>query len=274
MILGVGIDYSIHIMHRHARRAAAASTPGLLETGKAVVLAALTNIAGFGTLWLGNYPALRSFGQVALIGSATCLLTALTLVPAILGTVEPDPAPRRKQATDRADAVDRARPRTRRGADRVPARLVHRAPDPGLERARVRRGAAPRCSRSSSSSARSWPSSGSTARASSPWRATSAVAPTRERSSGGSSSRSCPPRSPVSSCTTRSLRTCSARAPWRSRSSPARSLIFVVEALPLRARTAGRGAHRLGAGRSASVSPSASRCGPASRARRRRSSAG
>jgi predicted RND superfamily exporter protein len=61
-----------------------AITPGLLETGKAVVMATLTNIAGFGTLWLGNYPALRSFGQAALIGSVTCLFTALTLVPALM----------------------------------------------------------------------------------------------------------------------------------------------------------------------------------------------
>jgi len=88
MILGVGIDYSIHIMHRLVL-SGGRITPGLLDTGKAVVLAALTNIAGFGTLWLGNYPALRSFGQVALLGSATCLLTALTLVPAILGQAEP-----------------------------------------------------------------------------------------------------------------------------------------------------------------------------------------
>jgi predicted RND superfamily exporter protein len=93
MILGVGIDYSIHIIHR-LTMSGGRITSGLLDTGKAVVLAALTNIAGFGTLWLGNYPALRSFGQVALLGSATCLLTALMLVPAILGreseTIEVD----------------------------------------------------------------------------------------------------------------------------------------------------------------------------------------
>ena len=84
MILGVGIDYSIHIVHRFTLSDGLVEE-GLLETGKAVVMAALTNIAGFGTLWFGNYPALRSFGQVALIGSLTCLLTALTLVPAIMG---------------------------------------------------------------------------------------------------------------------------------------------------------------------------------------------
>ena len=88
MILGVGIDYSIHLVHR-LTLSNGEITDGLKETGKAVVIAALTNIAGFGTLWLGNYPALRSFGQVATIGSLTCLFTALTLVPAVMARGRP-----------------------------------------------------------------------------------------------------------------------------------------------------------------------------------------
>jgi predicted RND superfamily exporter protein len=92
MILGVGIDYSIHLVHR-LTLSGGQITHGLLETGKAVVMAALTNIAGFGTLWLGNYPALRSFGQVSLIGSITCLFTALTLVPAVMGRTVPPGKP-------------------------------------------------------------------------------------------------------------------------------------------------------------------------------------
>ena len=83
MILGVGIDYSIHLVHR-LNLTDGRIEPGLLETGKAVVMAALTNMAGFGTLAFGNYPALRSFGFVALLGSVTCLFTALTLVPALM----------------------------------------------------------------------------------------------------------------------------------------------------------------------------------------------
>jgi predicted RND superfamily exporter protein len=83
MILGVGIDYSIHLVHR-LNLSEGRIEPGLLETGKAVVMAALTNMAGFGTLAFGNYPALRSFGFVALLGSITCLFTALTLVPALM----------------------------------------------------------------------------------------------------------------------------------------------------------------------------------------------
>ena len=55
-----------------------------METGKAVVMAALTNVAGFGTIGFCNYPGLRSMGIVAAIGSVTCLVTALTTLPALL----------------------------------------------------------------------------------------------------------------------------------------------------------------------------------------------
>jgi predicted RND superfamily exporter protein len=89
MIMGVGIDYSIHIVHRLSWNGGS-DDPGLMETGKAVVIAALTNVAAFGTLTLGNYPALRSFGIAALFGSITCLLTALTLVPALMARRAPE----------------------------------------------------------------------------------------------------------------------------------------------------------------------------------------
>ncbi len=90
MILGVGIDYSIHLVHRFTLSHGRVEL-GLLETGKAVVIAALTNIAGFGTLTLASYPAMRSFGVVALFGSITCLFTALTLVPAIMARQDTGP---------------------------------------------------------------------------------------------------------------------------------------------------------------------------------------
>ncbi len=83
MLLGVGIDYGLHLVHRLHRNGGRIDE-GVLETGKGVVLATATNIAGFGTLTLGNYPALRSLGVMALIGSITCLLTALMLVPALM----------------------------------------------------------------------------------------------------------------------------------------------------------------------------------------------
>ena len=83
MILGVGIDYGIHIIHRISQEGLS-NPAGLLETGKAVVMAALTNVAGFGTVGLSNYPGLASMGIVSAIGSITCLITALTTLPALM----------------------------------------------------------------------------------------------------------------------------------------------------------------------------------------------
>jgi predicted RND superfamily exporter protein len=88
MIMGVGIDYAIHLVHRLEANGGTLDD-GVMETGKGVALAAATNVAGFGTLAFGNYPAMRSVGIVALIGSLTCLLTALTLVPALMATPSP-----------------------------------------------------------------------------------------------------------------------------------------------------------------------------------------
>lgn len=90
MIMGVGIDYAIHLVHRLHLNGGVLDE-GVLETGKGVALAAATNVAGFGTLAFGNYPAMRSVGIVALIGSLTCLLTALVLVPALMAQSEPPP---------------------------------------------------------------------------------------------------------------------------------------------------------------------------------------
>lgn len=88
MIMGVGIDYAIHLVHR-LNLSGGVLDDGVIETGKGVALAAATNVAGFGTLAFGNYPAMRSVGIVALVGSLTCLLTALTLVPALMAKRSP-----------------------------------------------------------------------------------------------------------------------------------------------------------------------------------------
>ena len=83
MILGVGVDYGIHIIHRLSR-SEAPSDEGVQETGKAVVMAALTNVAGFGTTALSHYPGLRSVGLVCVLGTLGCLMTSLTFLPAMM----------------------------------------------------------------------------------------------------------------------------------------------------------------------------------------------
>jgi hypothetical protein len=97
MILGVGVDYGIHLIHRMRLNGGVVDS-GVLETGKAVAMAALTNIVGFGSLALSNFPGLRSVGIISSVGSLSCLITAVTLLPAALSlpgwAVSPAPAKR------------------------------------------------------------------------------------------------------------------------------------------------------------------------------------
>ena len=52
------------------------------------MLCSWTTIIGYGSLVLASNRALRSFGWYALIGEATCLLTALVMLPAFLLVAE------------------------------------------------------------------------------------------------------------------------------------------------------------------------------------------
>ena len=82
LLMGVGIDYGIHILHR-LRGKDEGREEQVAETGKAVAMAAMTNVVGFGVLMFSNYPGLRGLGAAAVLGSIGCLLTALTLMPAL-----------------------------------------------------------------------------------------------------------------------------------------------------------------------------------------------
>jgi uncharacterized protein len=87
MIIGIGVDYGVHILHRFQE---VQDFPrerfeqGIIETGKAVVAASVSTIFGFGSMMFSSYPGLVSTGKVAVLGAiATCLVT-ITLVPAVL----------------------------------------------------------------------------------------------------------------------------------------------------------------------------------------------
>jgi predicted RND superfamily exporter protein len=54
-----------------------------------VVLAALTTLAGFGSLVTSSYPGLKSMGAVALMGVGFSLLCALALLPVLMRKLAP-----------------------------------------------------------------------------------------------------------------------------------------------------------------------------------------
>jgi hypothetical protein len=98
MIIGIGVDYGVHVLHRYrelARHSSAEVERGLVETGNAVVVAALATIVGFGSITFSSYPGLVTTGKVAILGAFCTCLVAITLLPAWLAWrhVQVEPLP-------------------------------------------------------------------------------------------------------------------------------------------------------------------------------------
>jgi predicted RND superfamily exporter protein len=93
LILGVGADNGVHILHdylsRDERRPYALSLP----MGRGVMVAALTTILGFGTLMISHHRGLASLGLVLALGVTCCMLTALVFLPAVLRLLSTRRAP-------------------------------------------------------------------------------------------------------------------------------------------------------------------------------------
>lgn len=87
MIIGIGVDYGVHILHRFKE---VQDLPreefeqAIVETGKAVVAASVSTVFGFGSMMFSHYPGLISTGKVAILGAVSTCLVAITLVPAVL----------------------------------------------------------------------------------------------------------------------------------------------------------------------------------------------
>jgi len=83
-IVGMGSDYGMHVAHRVNRGDGAGREGRFVQAGRAVLLSALTTIAGFGSLAFADYPALASIGWATNLGIGFTALCALVTLPAIL----------------------------------------------------------------------------------------------------------------------------------------------------------------------------------------------
>ncbi len=91
--LGLGIDFSIHVLERYFEERATYSPVEAVRrtierTGKAITTSALTMAGGFGSLMFSTFPIMQNFGFIALIAILFSLLAALTVVPAFLMLTE------------------------------------------------------------------------------------------------------------------------------------------------------------------------------------------
>jgi len=91
LIIGIGIDNGVHIVHsfRAIEKYEGERMPLARSTAKAVTLAALTGIVGFGSLMISSHHGIYSLGLLVALGVGSVLLASLTTLPnllAILGS--------------------------------------------------------------------------------------------------------------------------------------------------------------------------------------------
>ena len=85
--IGIGVDYTIHIIHRyeeefaHLRDPAAAARRTLATTGSALLGSAMTTALGFGVLLFSSLAPFQQFGLVTAITIAYSLIAAVIVVP-------------------------------------------------------------------------------------------------------------------------------------------------------------------------------------------------
>jgi predicted RND superfamily exporter protein len=83
LLLGIGINYAVHIMAR-ARSAEEGSISEVMrEVGPAILLTSLTTIAGFASLMAATSAVTFTLGAVIAFGISACLLFTFLVVPAV-----------------------------------------------------------------------------------------------------------------------------------------------------------------------------------------------
>lgn len=85
LLLGVGVDTGVHMIHRTRETSGPAALELLLHgTGTAVSVGTLTNIAGFAALIAADYRAMAGLGLLLSAGIALSLVTSVVVLPALL----------------------------------------------------------------------------------------------------------------------------------------------------------------------------------------------
>jgi predicted RND superfamily exporter protein len=82
--IGIGVDYGIHLVHRHRESGRSDPLGALAQIGPALLLAAATTAAGFLTLCFSAYPPLRSLGLVLVTSVGSAIAITLLVIPALL----------------------------------------------------------------------------------------------------------------------------------------------------------------------------------------------
>ena len=84
LILGLGIDDGIHVVHRIRENHMISIPQATGLVGQPIVLTTLTSCVSFGALLLTDHPGMESLALVLLVGLPLCLLASLIILPAVI----------------------------------------------------------------------------------------------------------------------------------------------------------------------------------------------
>ncbi len=87
VIIGLGIDYIIHIYYRLVHEEDLDVVRAVGSTGKAVLLTTMTTLVAFGAISFSAHKGLSMMGQFSVIGLSVAFLCSLFLVPAMVKLV-------------------------------------------------------------------------------------------------------------------------------------------------------------------------------------------
>ncbi|MBU0682394.1 MAG: MMPL family transporter [Proteobacteria bacterium] len=94
VVLGLGVDFAIHIYDRYTSERLAGQPPAeatrraVMRTGSAVLVGGLTTLSAFGVLITTASPVLQQIGWLVSLGLFFCLITILWALPAWLNWLE------------------------------------------------------------------------------------------------------------------------------------------------------------------------------------------
>ncbi len=85
---GIGVDYGVNVFQRFNQQRKVDILKIIRETGGAVGLCSVTTVIGYASLLIASNQGFVSFGLLAVLGEATCIIAALITLPAFLLTMD------------------------------------------------------------------------------------------------------------------------------------------------------------------------------------------
>jgi len=90
LLLGLGIDYGVHLYHRYEEELGKGSSldeaieTTVMHTGSAVVTTTATTVAGFAVLVIAPLPMMANMGKVCALGIFFCMAAVIGLLPSLI----------------------------------------------------------------------------------------------------------------------------------------------------------------------------------------------